>query len=116
MRIEQGKEEKIIFKQLECADDSIWAVDKDNKVFFKEYIMEDLNDHFHTTVFGDEDGFEMYNFPGLRCVKSNETCSCLYFGLDPQRRAPRQRSIAVAGHFIRSQTSLERYFSDVNLA
>ena len=49
---------------LECADDSIWAVDKDNKVFFKEYIMEDLNDHFHTTVFGDEDGFEMYNFPG----------------------------------------------------
>ena len=64
VRIEQGKEEKIIFKQVECADDAIWAVDKDNLVFFKEYIMEDLNDHFHTTVFGDEDGFEMYNFPG----------------------------------------------------
>ena len=68
MRIEQGKEEKIIFKQVECADDSIWAVDKDNQVFFKEYIMDDLNDHFHTTVFGDEDSFEMYNFPGISGV------------------------------------------------
>ena len=72
MRIEQGKEEKIIFKQVECADDSIWAVDKDNQVFFKEYIMEDLNDHFHTTVFGDEDGFEMYNFPGSSEILKNE--------------------------------------------
>ena len=108
MRIEQGKEEKIIFKQLECADDSIWAVDKDNKVFFKEYIMEDLNDHFHTTVFGDEDGFEMYNFPGLRCVKSNETCPCFNLGINPQRKAPRQRSTAVAGLCTRSQTFRER--------
>ena len=80
MRIEQGKEEKIIFKQLECADDSIWAVDKDNKVFFKEYIMEDLNDHFHTTVFGDEDGFEMYNFPGCRSVKQFGA-TCFYIWL-----------------------------------
>ena len=64
VRIEQGKDEKIIFKQIESAVDSIWAVDKDNQVYFKEYIMDDLNYHFHTTVFGDEDGFEMYNFPG----------------------------------------------------
>ena len=64
VRIEQSKEEKIVFKQVESAVDSIWAVDKDNQVYFKEYFMEDLNYHFHTTVFGDEDGFEMYNFPG----------------------------------------------------
>ena len=114
MRIEQGKEEKIIFKQLECADDSIWAVDKDNKVFFKEYIMEDLNDHFHTTVFGDEDGFEMYNFPGKwRLYDAGRVINMSVhfastFGFYPQRREPRRRSIAVAGHCIRSQTSKER--------
>ena len=84
MRIEQGKEEKIIFKQLESADDSIWAVDKDNQVFFKEYIMEDLNDHFHTTVFGDEDSFEMYNFPGtcssgILAEKINKTHGFCFF-------------------------------------
>lgn len=42
IRIEQDKEAKIIFKQFEFAKNSLWAVDKDNNVFYKQGIFDDL--------------------------------------------------------------------------
>ena len=43
VRIEQPKEGKIIFKQVEAATDSMWAVDKDNTVWFKDMANPDVN-------------------------------------------------------------------------
>ena len=37
VRIEQPKDAKIIFKQVECTEDTSWAVDKDNTVWFKKF-------------------------------------------------------------------------------
>ena len=41
VRIEQPKDDKIIFKQIESSHDTIWAVDKDNTVWFKEFSFVD---------------------------------------------------------------------------
>lgn len=43
VRIEQDKESKIVFKQVECAVDTMWAVDKDNCVWYKEMTNPDFN-------------------------------------------------------------------------
>ena len=37
VRIEQPRDAKIIFKQVECTEDNIWAVDKDNTIWYKEF-------------------------------------------------------------------------------
>lgn len=62
IRIEQDKEAKIIFKQFEFAKNSLWAVDKDNNVFYKQGIFDDLESNYAVRVFGDEPDFSMYNF------------------------------------------------------
>ena len=46
IRIEQSKENKIIFKQFELSGNDIWAIDKDNQVFWKSDIYEDINREF----------------------------------------------------------------------
>ena len=43
VRLEQPKDKKIIFKQVETAMDHIWALDKDNHVIFKSDIYDDIN-------------------------------------------------------------------------
>lgn len=65
VRIEQPKGDKIIFKQVECTEDTIWAVDKDNTVWFKNMSNVDtyLNPHYNFTLYGDQPEFSMYKFP-----------------------------------------------------
>ena len=46
VRLEQDKDSKIIFKQIEAASDTLWGVDKDNNVFFKEYIYDDIERNY----------------------------------------------------------------------
>ena len=45
VRIEQPKEGKIIFKEIECCVDNIWAVDKDNTVWYKAMSNPDYEDN-----------------------------------------------------------------------
>lgn len=65
VRIEQPKETKIIFKQVECSVDNIWAVDKDNTIWYKEMSNPDENmlPHYNFTLYGDQPEFSMYKFP-----------------------------------------------------
>ena len=85
VRIEQPKDDKIIFKQIESSHDTIWAVDKDNTVWFKEFSFVDeylkrkiliyekssfekkvfiyFSGHYNFTVYGDQSEFFMYKFP-----------------------------------------------------
>ena len=84
VRIEQPKDAKIIFKQVkksdyfrsifkfnsillkvECTEDTIWAVDKDNTIWFKRHSNVDsfLNPHYNFTLYGDQPEFSMYKFP-----------------------------------------------------
>ena len=43
VRLEQPKDKKIIFKQMEISGDHLWALDKDNHVIFKSDIYDDIN-------------------------------------------------------------------------
>jgi len=65
VRIEQGKDNKIIFKQVECALNSMWAVDKDNTVWYKDKANPDITTYPHFTfyTYGDQANFERYKFP-----------------------------------------------------
>lgn len=65
VRIEQPRDTKIIFKQIECTENTIWAVDKDNTIWFKDFtnIHEYLYPDYNFTLYGDQPEFFMYKFP-----------------------------------------------------
>ena len=88
VRIEQNRDSKIIFKHVECAIDSMWGVDKDNCLWYREMTNPDINTqredqpktvfvssstfenllpnvpaHYLLNAFGDLPDFSNFKFP-----------------------------------------------------
>jgi len=63
LRVEQPKDSKVVFKQLEVEGDLIVASDKDNNVYYKIGFNKDLKAGCSATLYNDSNNFDMSNFP-----------------------------------------------------
>ncbi|XP_071746135.1 uncharacterized protein [Lepeophtheirus salmonis] len=63
IRIEQEKDSKIVFKHIECHEDSFWCVDTNNHVWFKSKLYEDTGKHTYIALNRDTSSFSSYSFP-----------------------------------------------------
>lgn len=62
LRVEQHKDNKIVFKQIEVEGDTVVATDKDNNVFYKLKFSNDIKAGTATTLYGDTPHFDCSNF------------------------------------------------------
>jgi len=63
LRVEQPKDGKIVFKQVEVEGDTVVATDKDNNVFYKLKFSNDVKAGTATTVYDDTPHFDLSNLP-----------------------------------------------------
>jgi len=61
--VEQPKDSKIVFKQVEVHGDTLVGSDKDNNLFYKTQTSSDVKAGTVATLYDDVPNFDLYNFP-----------------------------------------------------
>jgi len=63
LRVEQPKNHKIVFKQLDVMGDTLIATDKDNNIYYKLRVSNDVKAGMMATFYDDVPNFDQYSFP-----------------------------------------------------